>query len=68
MVIIAYLSTITLNVNKLNPSLKRYSLATGEKKYKQTKKIHLNAAYQKLTSELQTHTDFKGMDKSISCK
>ena len=35
---------------------------------KQTNKIHLNAAYKKLTSELQTHTDFKGMDKSISCK
>ena len=68
MVISAYLSTITLNVNELSPPLKRYSVATGEKKYKQTNKIHLNAAYKKLTSELQTHTDFKGMDKSISCK
>ena len=38
MVISAYLSTITLNVNEINPPLKRYNVAIGKKKYKQTNK------------------------------
>ena len=60
MVISTYLLTITLNVNELNPPLKRYSAAIEKtiQTNKQTKKnTHINAAYKKLTSELQTHTD-----------
>ena len=56
MTVSTYLSTITLNVNELNPPLKRYSVAIEKTIQANKKHTHLNAAY-KLTSELQTHTD-----------
>ena len=58
MVISTYLLTITLNVNELNPPLKRYSAAIEKTiQTNKQKNTHINAAYKKLTSELQTHTD-----------
>ena len=57
MLISTYLLTITLNVNELNPPIKRYSVAI-EKTIQTNKKKHsYKSAYKKLTSELQTHTD-----------
>ena len=51
MTITTYLSTITLNVNRLNAPIKRQRVADY------IKKTHRDSAYKRLTSELKKHTD-----------
>ena len=55
MVIGTYLSTITLNVSRLNSPIKRHRLAAWIKK---TKTL-LYSAYKRLTSALRTHVGSK---------
>ena len=52
-----YLKVTTLNVNRLNVPIKRHRVAEWLKKKKQKTKIHIYAAYERLTSDLKTHTD-----------
>ena len=52
MVIVTYISIITLNVNGLNAPNKRHRLAEWIQN-----KIHVYAVYKRPTSDLQTHTD-----------
>ena len=51
------MAIITLNVNGLNPLIKRYRAADWFKKIRP-----IYVAYKRLTSELKTHTDWKGGD------
>ena len=54
MAVSTYLSVMTLTVNGLNASIKKHRMAeiNEKKKYK----IHIYAAYNRLTSDLKTHT------------
>ena len=52
-----YIQVNTLNVNRLNVPIKRHRVAEWLKKKKQKTKIHIYAAYERLTSDLKTHTD-----------
>ena len=52
MAIGTYIMIITLNVNSLNAPTKRHRLAEWIQN-----KTHMFAAYKRLTSDLQTHTD-----------
>ena len=52
MVIVAYISIITLNVNGLNAPTKIHRLLNGYKN-----KTHLYAVYKRATSDLGAHTD-----------
>ena len=56
MAIGTYISIITLNINGLNAPTKRHRLAD---------KTHIYAVYKKLTSDLETHVDWKWEDGKI---
>ena len=59
MVIGAYISIITLNVNGLNAPTKRHRLAGWVKD-----KTYIYAVYKRPTTDLQTFTDRQSEDKS----
>ena len=61
MAIGTYISIITLNVNRLNASSKRYRLA----EWIQKQDPHIYAVYKKLTSDLKTHIGWKWEDGKI---
>lgn len=52
---------IPLNINRLNVPIKDIRLLNGWKKGN----TYLYAAYERLTSDLQTHTDVKGQKKIV---
>ena len=54
----AYISIITLNVNRLNAPTKRYRVMNGSKN-----KTHIYMLYKRITSDLETHTESKRMEK-----
>ena len=60
MAIGAYVSIITLNVNRLNTPTKRHRLAEWIQN-----KTHIYAVYKKPTSDLKTHIDGKWEDGKI---
>ena len=63
MLIGAYISKITFNVNGLNAPTKTHRLAEWIQN-----KTRTYAVYKRRTSDLGTHTDCKGMEKDIPCK
>ena len=63
MAVNTYLSIITLNVNELDALIKRAFMAAD---WIQKNKTHLQVAYKRLTSELNTHkNESEGMEKYI---
>ena len=55
MAITTYLPIMMLNVNELNPPIKRHRMAKWILKKNKKPKTCLYAAYKKLTSDLKTH-------------
>ena len=58
MIIGTHISIITLKVNGLNAPTKRHTLAEWIQNTK-TNKTHIYAVYERPTSDLETHTEWK---------